>query len=80
MQSFYKLPKNTVDAVYIGSSGVKEFYIAPEGFADNGIAVYPIAASHQSSAAIPYLIEEVHKTARLPDRCQRVHHGGSALG
>lgn len=62
MQSFYKLPRNTIDAVYIGSSGVKEFYIAPEGFADNGIAVYPIAASHQSSAAIPYLIEEVHKT------------------
>ena len=37
MRGFYKLPKNSLDAVYIGSSGVKEFYIAPEGFVRSGI-------------------------------------------
>ena len=62
MRGFYKLPKNSLDAVYIGSSGVKEFYIAPEGFVRSGIAVYPIASSMQPSMAIPYLMDEVRKT------------------
>ncbi len=62
MRSFYKLPKNSIDAVYIGSSGVKEFYIAPEGFVHSGVAVYPVASSMQPSAAIPYLMDEVRKT------------------
>ena len=62
MRDFYRLPKKTVDAVYIGSSGVKEYFIAGEAFKRNGITAYPVAITNQPAIAIPYLIEEVKKT------------------
>ncbi len=62
MRDFYHLPENSADVIYIGSSGVKEYYIAGEAYARRGITSYPVAISSQPAIAIPYLIEEVKKT------------------
>lgn len=61
-EDFYSLPDNTVDAVFIGSSGVREYYIAAEGYHHRGISVYPLSTSHQPMEAAKYLIKEAEKT------------------
>ncbi len=42
-QTFKRLPKDTVDAVYIGTSGVDRYWIAPKAYEDYGMTVYPIS-------------------------------------
>ena len=61
-RQYYDLPENSVDAIYIGSSGVREHYIAPVGFHNTGVAVYPLATSNQPITAARFVIEEALKT------------------
>ena len=37
-------PKDTVDAIYIGSSGVDRYWMAPKAYEEYGMTVYPLAA------------------------------------
>ena len=62
MKSFYDLPDNTADAVYFGSSAVRDYYIAPEGYHHSGIAVYPLGIYNQPFGAIEHMIIEAKKT------------------
>lgn len=60
--TFYALPENTLDAVYIGSSAVDRYYIPTEGWKQEGITVYPLSSNVQPIVAAKYLIEEARKT------------------
>ena len=60
--TFYKEEKNSLDAVYIGSSGTDRYWNAPMAYHDYGIAVYPLTTNSQPVAAIKGCIREVLKT------------------
>ena len=62
MKSFYDLPDHTADALYFGSSAVRDYYIAPEGYQHSGIAVYPLGIYNQPFGAIENMIIEAKKT------------------
>ncbi len=42
-QTFKHMPKDTVDAVYIGTSGVDRYWIAPKAYEEYGMTVYPLS-------------------------------------
>lgn len=56
--TFYEEEKNTLDAVYIGSSAVDRYWAAPFAWGNYGIAVYPLSSNAQPTAAVKFLIEE----------------------
>ncbi len=53
---FYKEPKNSLDAVYIGSSTCYAFWNPMTAWNRHGIAVYPYASNAQQFVAAEYLI------------------------
>lgn len=59
---FYSLPSDILDAVWIGSSSVQEFAIAPVMYKENGIALYPMAFGNLPFNATRFLITEIEKT------------------
>lgn len=58
---FYAEKKNTLDAVFIGSSPLPACIATPKIYADTGITVYPISSNMQRPVATRYLVEEVLK-------------------
>ncbi len=48
-QTFKDLPKGTVDAVYIGTSGVDRYWIASKAYEDYGMVVYPLSIDEMPS-------------------------------
>lgn len=58
---FYAEPKNTIDAVIIGSSPVAPYYCTPKMFNDYGQAVYPLSSNAQRPCAAIGLTKEVYK-------------------
>ena len=62
LDDYYALPGNTVDAVYLGASGAREYYLAAEGFHHSGVAVYTLATSNEPLIAAKYLMTEAAKT------------------
>ena len=61
-EDFYDLPENSVDAVFIGSSGAREYYSAVTGLVEEGTAMFPLAVSNMPFCAFKYMITEVEKT------------------
>lgn len=59
---FYEEPRETLDAVYIGSSNVYAFWNPLIAWERYGIAVHSYASNDQPFSAMPYLIDEVRKT------------------
>ena len=55
--TYQTLPKNSVDAVYIGTSGVDRYWIASQAYEEYGMAVYPLT----SDAMPAWLFVEVIK-------------------
>lgn len=62
MRDFYSLPKNSLDAVYIGPSSVYRFWIGPEAFHNHGITAYGLSTSAQPISAAKFLMNEADKT------------------
>lgn len=60
--TFYEEEKNSLDAVYIGSSGTDRYWNGPLAYHDYGMAVYPLTTNSQPVAAIKGCIREVLKT------------------
>ena len=58
---FYAEPKDTIDAVMIGSSPVYPYYSAPQMYGESGIAAYPLSSNLQRPAAALGLMEEAYK-------------------
>lgn len=59
--SFYALPKNSLDAVYIGSSSVDRYWIPSLAYQNYGIAVYGLSSGNQPAVFAKYLIKEAEK-------------------
>lgn len=59
---FYAEPKDTIDAILIGSSPVYPYYAAPMIWGEHGIAAYPLSTNLQRPKAAVHLIEEAEKT------------------
>lgn len=59
--SFYAQPKNSLDGVYIGSSGVDRYWIPSLAYNNNGIAVYGLTSANQPGVFVKYLMKEVEK-------------------
>ena len=58
---FYSLPSDILDAVWIGSSSVQEFAIAPVMYKENGIALYPMAFGNLPFNATRFLLQKLKK-------------------
>jgi len=63
-KEFYSQPINSLDAVYIGSSGVDNFWSSPLAWEEYGITVFPFSSDAQPTAAAKYLIKEGRKTQK----------------
>lgn len=61
-EDFYKLDKDTVDAIWIGASPIQTSVNPAEIFHESGISTYGLATSSQPICLAPYLIEEAKKT------------------
>ncbi len=59
---FYEEPKESLDAVYIGSSNCYSFWNSLTAWQEYGIAVFPYSTNAQPFAAAKYLIKETKKT------------------
>lgn len=62
IRGFYEEEKDSLDAVYIGSSEVYAFWQAALGWDFYGISVWPYATSSQPLQAVRYIIEDARKT------------------
>ena len=62
VSDFYKEPNNTLDAVFLGSSGTYNFWNAPYAWNKYGLAVYPFSTGTQPFEATEFLIREARKT------------------
>ena len=71
VQGFYSEEENSLDAVYIGSSGTYAFWQAALGWNSHGIAVWPYATNSQPPEAIRYIIEDARRTQ--PDALYIIH-------
>lgn len=59
---FYNLPKDSVDVVLIGPSGIKYSYLAPVAYETSGISSYPLANSGAPFSSTKHVIIEAEKT------------------
>lgn len=50
--------ENTVDAVFLGTSGIDRYWIASQGYEDYGITSYPLSTDAFPSWLYPYVIDE----------------------
>lgn len=57
--TFRNLEKNTVDGVYIGTSGVDRYWISAKAYEEYGMTVYPLGFDAMASWMVPYVIEDV---------------------
>ncbi|MCI7302408.1 MAG: hypothetical protein SOR93_07455 [Clostridiales Family XIII bacterium] len=60
--SFYAEEKDTLDGVYIGSSGVERYWIPAQAWNKYGMAVYGLSSGSQPTVFIKYLMEEALKS------------------
>ncbi len=61
-RQFYEEPKNTIDVVLTGSSGMKEYFIPAEAYHDFGVTVGNVSTSGQMFRSVEYLVKEARKT------------------
>lgn len=62
LNTFYALPEDTVDGVYIGTSGVDRYWISQLGYKNKGLTCYAITSGHQPLTLAKHLMEEVEKS------------------
>ncbi len=61
---FYKAEKNSLDAVYVGSSAVYAFWSPALAWKEHGIAVWNYTTGRQPLLAAKYIIEDCRKTQK----------------
>lgn len=61
-KSYYTLrnqEKNTLDGIYIGTSGVDRYWIGAKAYEEYGMTVYALGFDAMASWMVPYVIEDV---------------------
>lgn len=61
-KTFYSLEENTLDAVFIGTSGVDRYWVSAKAYEEYGMTVYPLASNGIPAWLYINVIEEVYKT------------------
>lgn len=59
--SFYAEENDTLDGVYIGSSGVERYWVPAQAWNEYGMAIYGLSSGSQPTVFIKYLMEEAMK-------------------
>lgn len=62
--SFYKLPKNSVDALWIGSSSIKWYFFPAVAYEECGVTIFPLATCGQPFVTSKFLVQEALKTQK----------------
>ena len=60
-ETYQNLDKNTVDAVYIGTSGVDRFWIGAKAYNDYGMTVYPLSVDALPSWLVLNTVKQAFK-------------------
>lgn len=60
--TFYAMEEDTLDAVYLGTSSVDRYWVAPQAWKETDMAVYPFAISSMASVFLKPMMQEVLKT------------------
>lgn len=60
--SFYAASEDTIDGIYLGSSGTYRYFMAPRAFSKYGFTVFDLATSSQPIVSQKYIIKEALKT------------------
>lgn len=58
--TYRHLPKDTIDAVFIGTSGVDRYWMAPKAYEEYGMTVYPLCTDSMPSWLYTNVIEEAY--------------------
>ena len=61
-RQFYSLPKNSIDAVWLGASSTQEFIIPSEMYEETGISLFSLSLGNEPFMATKNLILEAEKT------------------
>lgn len=61
IRGFYLEEKDSLDGVYIGSSAVYRFWMAPLAYENEGMAVYSLACGSMPVSSIEYLLRDAVK-------------------
>lgn len=59
---FYEQEDDTMDAIFIGASGIDRYWVAPQAYEDTGITVFNFTSSSLPVVTIKYMIKEALKT------------------
>lgn len=58
-QSFKSYPRGTVDAVFMGTSGVDRYWISAKAYEEYGMVVYPLGINNLPSNMYLYMLKDV---------------------
>lgn len=61
IETYQDLPKNTVDAVMVGTSGIDRYWITPKAYEEYGITAYPLSSDGMPSWMIKVMLKEATK-------------------
>ncbi len=61
-KTFYNLNENTLDAVWIGTSGVDRYWLSSKAYDEYGMTVYPLSSDAMPTWLFTYVIDEIYKT------------------
>lgn len=65
-RTFDNLKEDTVDAVWIGSSGVDRYWVSPKAYEEYGMTVYPLASDAMPPWLFTHVIDEIY-TDQTPE-------------
>lgn len=61
-QTFYSLEEDSLDAVWIGTSGVDRYWISSKAYEKYGMTVYSLSSDHMASWLLTETADEILKT------------------
>lgn len=62
LQTFYQQPKNSLDAVVIGASGVYRGYSSIDAWSNYGLSTYAYSAAQLPAQGVKYVVKDILKT------------------
>ncbi len=61
VNSFYSQPKNTMDGIYVGASGVDRYWVSPQAYEDYGETIFSFSFGTEPLVLCKYTIVEALK-------------------
>ena len=60
-QTFYDLNEDTLDAVWIGTSGVDRYWLSAKAYEEHGMTVFPLSSDAMPTWLFTYVVDEIYK-------------------